>query len=141
MKCSEAGLELIRKYEGCKFAAYLYSVGIPTIGYGHTAGVKMGDICTQEQADSWLEADVQVAVRCVAQSVTGMLAQGQIDALTSFVFNLGCGALRGSTLLRKLNAGDDDAAAQQFLKWDHAGGKVVAGLSARREAEMELFLA
>ena len=140
MKCSEAGLALIRKYEGCRLEAYLDSVGIPTIGYGHTAGVKIGDTCTQEQADEWLRTDVQAAVRCVAQSVTGVLTQGQIDALTSFVFNLGCGALRGSTLLRKLNAGEDDAAAQQFLKWDHAGGKVVAGLSARREAEMELFL-
>ena len=141
MKCSEDGLALIRKYESCRLEAYLDSVNIPTLGFGHTAGVKMGDTCTQEQADTWLEADVQAAVRCVAQSVTGVLTQGQIDALVSFVFNLGCGALRGSTLLRKLNAGEDDAAAQQFLKWDHAGGKVLAGLSARREAEMELFLA
>ena len=140
MNISEAGLALIREFEGCKLEAYLDSVGIPTIGVGHTAGVKMGDICTQDQADTWLRTDVQVAVRCVANSVTGVLSQGQIDALTSFVFNLGCGALRNSSLLRMLNAGHDDAAAQQFERWNHAGGRVLAGLTARREAEKELFL-
>ena len=144
MNVSEAGLALIREFEGCRLTAYPDpgTGGEPwTIGFGHTAGVKMGDTCTQDQADAWLRTDVQGAVRCVVNSVTVPLSQGQIDALTSFVFNLGCSAFRNSSLLRMLNAGHDDAAAQQFERWNRAGGHVLAGLTARREAERELFLA
>lgn len=139
MNTSETGLALISEFEGCRLEAYQDSVGIWTVGYGHIAGVKEGDICTQEEADEWLRTDVGTAERCVNNSVRVTLSQGQFDALVSFVFNLGCAALRNSTLLRKLNDGDDDGAAQQFMHWNHAGGQVVAGLTRRRQAEMELF--
>lgn len=144
MKCSEEGLELIRKFEGCKLAAYPDpgTGGDPwTIGIGHTHGVKPGDTCTEGQAMDWLRVDIGTAERCVNQSVRGVLTQNQYDALCSFVFNLGCGALRNSNLLRCINQGNDVQAATEFLKWDHAGGHVMAGLTKRRQAESELFMA
>lgn len=141
MNISNDGLDLIKAHEGCKLDAYLDGVGIPTIGYGHIKGVQIGQTITQEDADAFLQDDVQSAIKCVNNSVTGGITQGQFDALCSFVFNLGCGALRNSTLLRKFNDGDDAGAANEFCKWNHAGGKVVAGLTNRREAEKELFLA
>jgi lysozyme len=79
--------------------------------------------------------------KCIANCVSVSLTQGQYDALCSFVFNLGCMALRNSTLLRKLNASDNLGAAEEFKKWDHAGGRVLAGLTIRRAKEAQLFLA
>lgn len=139
MKCGDAGLELIKSHEGCRFEAYQDSVGVWTIGYGHTLGVFDGQVIDQDEADRLLEADLVSAEKCIMNSVTGAITQNQFDALCSWVFNLGCGALRNSGLLRKLNAGDDEGAAQEILKWDHAGGRTLAGLTARREAESELF--
>ena len=141
MKTSEAGIALIKEFEGCKLAAYLDSVGVPTIGVGHTAGVRIGDTCTDEEADEWLRHDIGTAERCVANSVKVELTQGQFDALVSFAFNLGCRALGNATLLRKLNAGDDVGASAEFARWSHAGGVQLDGLVRRREAERELFLA
>jgi len=97
-------------------------------------------VITQEQADARLQLDVQTAVSCVNRKVGPALTQNQFDALVSFVFNLGCGAFSGSTLLRLLNAGETAAAAQQFVRWDQAGGHVLEGLLRRREAERDLFL-
>lgn len=139
MNISQAGLDLIRKFEGCRLTAYDDSVAVHTIGYGHTFGVYKGDTCTQEQAEQWLKEDAHHAENCVNHSVSVDLTQNEYDALVSFVFNLGCGALSGSTLLRKLNAGDFDGASDQFKRWDHADGKVLAGLTVRREAEADLF--
>ena len=139
MSISPRGLDLIKQHEGCRLEAYQDSVGIWTIGYGHTLGVKAGDTCTQEQADAYLKADVHSAENCIEKSVTSSLSQGEFDALCSFTFNLGCAALRNSTLLRKLNSGDYDGAAAEFKKWDHAGGKQLAGLTKRRADEAELF--
>ena len=139
MNISDAGLELIREHEGCRLEAYQDSVGVWTIGYGHTSGVKQGDTCTAEEAEGWLSHDVGTAEYCIKQNVAVELTQGEYDALCSFTFNLGCSALRNSTLLRKLNAGDYDGAAAEFHKWNHAGGKVLAGLTARRQAEAEMF--
>lgn len=141
MRISEAGIELIKHHEGLRLAAYLDSVGIATIGYGHTAGVKMGQKITEVEAHEFLIHDIETAEKCIANSVRVPLTQGQFDALCSFVFNLGCGALKNSTLLRKLNDGDDVGAAREFTKWIHAGSKVLLGLVARREAEAELFSA
>ncbi len=139
MKTSDNGLDLIKSFEGLRLEAYLDSVGVLTIGYGHISKVSAGDTCTEEQADEWLKSDVERAELCIENSVKVPLTQNQFDALVSFVFNLGCFALGKSTLLRKLNAGDDMAAADEFLNWCHAGGRRIDGLVRRRKEEMELF--
>lgn len=139
MEYSPDGLKLTESFEGCRLQAYLDSVGVPTIGYGHTHGVTMGMTCTQEQADAWLQEDVQGAVQVVNNLVTVPLTQQQFDALVDFTFNLGTGALQHSTLLRLLNSGDYQGAAGEFEKWDKAGGKVLPGLLRRRQAERDMF--
>ena len=135
--------DLIKNFEGCKLEAYPDPAthGEPiTIGVGHTGGVKLGDVITQEQADEYLVNDVAHAANAVNQMVAVSITQGEFDALCSFAFNLGVGNLRSSTLLRKLNSGDKNSAANQFLVWNMAGGRVMAGLTHRREAEKALFL-
>jgi lysozyme len=139
MQYSKSGVELTEQFEGCKLAAYQDQVGRWTIGYGHTAGVKEGDTCTQEEAEAFLEQDMNWAVNCVNALVTVPLSQGEFDALVDFSFNLGYGSLQHSTLLRKVNDGDLADAANEFEKWDHAGGQVVAGLLRRRIAEKQEF--
>ena len=133
------GLALIKKFEGLRLAAYLDSVGIPTIGYGRTKGVKMGDTCTADEAEAFLRDDLAKAEKCVNGAVTAALTQHEFDALVSFVYNLGCGNFRKSTLLRLLNEERHDEAALEFRKWDRAGGQVLAGLTRRRMAEERLF--
>ena len=139
MNIGPLGLALIKEFEGVRLKAYLDSVDVPTIGYGHTKGVKMGDTCTQEEADAWLVEDCADAEKCVNGAVTVPLTQPEFDSLVSFVFNLGCGNFRKSTLLKKLNESDYDAAALEFRKWDKAGGQTLAGLTRRRLAEARLF--
>lgn len=144
-----AGLELIRSFEDLRLRAYLPTPNdVWTIGYGHTRGVKPGDVCTPEQALQWLREDCAEAETAVRQLVKVPLTQGRFDALVSFVFNVGADidadtiaeGLGDSTLLRKLNAGDYVAAADEFLKWNKQKGKVLNGLVRRRAAERELFL-
>lgn len=139
MKIGDAGLALIKEYEGCRLEAYQDSVGIWTIGYGHTSGVQAGDKCTQDEADAWLLEDVKHAETCVNGAVTVPLTQNEFDALVSFVFNLGCKQFRSSTLLRKLLDSDYDGAAAELKRWNKAGGQVLAGLTKRRAAEEKLF--
>lgn len=139
MKIGQAGIDLIKEFEGCKLVAYLDSVGIPTIGYGRTKDVKIGDSCTKEEAEAWLKEDVHDAETCVNEHVTAQINQNEFDALVSFVFNLGCGNFRKSTLLRKLNDSDFDGASLEFARWNRAGGLELAGLTRRRAAEAELF--
>lgn len=142
MNVSDEGLELIKRFEGCRLTAYQDSVGIWTIGYGHTGPLVVeGQTITEQEADGLLRHDARIAENCVAKLVTVPLTQNEFDALCSFVFNLGCGNFRNSTLLRKLNAGDYDGAAAEFKRWDKAGGQVLAGLTRRREAEAEMFVA
>lgn len=137
---SDAGFALTKKFEGLRLTAYQDQVGVWTIGYGHTGReVHGGMTITEDQADLLLHSDVASAVACINRAVTAGVAQCQFDALVDFVFNLGCGRLLGSTLLRHVNAGEFDLAAEQFLQWDHAGGVVVPGLLVRRQAEMALF--
>lgn len=137
---SDAGFALTKKFEGLRLTAYQDQVGVWTIGYGHTGReVHGGLVITQDQANLLLESDVAGAVACVNRAVSIPIAQCQFDALVDFVFNLGCARLLGSTLLRYVNAGEFDLAAGQFPLWDHAGGVVVAGLLARRNAEVQLF--
>jgi lysozyme len=139
-KYSANGLALTEKFEGLRLQAYQDSVGVWTIGYGHTGpDVQSGLTITEEQAEILLAADVAWAVACVNKAVTSGINQNQFDSLVDFTFNLGCASLVQSTLLRLLNAGDFAAAAPQFLRWNKAGGKVLRGLTLRRQAEMNLF--
>ncbi len=135
-----SGIDIVKHFEGCKLKAYLCPAGIPTIGYGHTHNVKLGDTCTQQQAEEWLEDDFFHATSDVKAVVRVSLTDNQLDALASFVFNLGVRKLIQSTLLKKLNAEDYTSAANEFDKWVFAAGKKLNGLIARRAAEKELFL-
>lgn len=140
MKPSPACRALIRNAEGCRLAAYPDSKGVPTIGVGHTRGVKLGDRCSVQQADIWLSQDLEDAAASVASLVKVPLTQGQFDALVSFTFNEGHKRLAESTLLILLNKGNYAGAADQFPRWNLAGGKVLPGLVTRRAAERALFL-
>lgn len=140
MRTGINGLTLIKQFEGLRLQAYKCPADRWTIGYGHTADVGANDVITEEEALSFLRQDVAGSERAVNQYVHVPLTQNQFDALVSFVFNLGVGNFRTSTLLKKLNAGDDDGAAQEFGRWIHAGGKALPGLVRRREAERALFL-
>jgi len=141
MKISDKGLSLIKEFEGCKLTAYKDIVGVLTIGYGSTGThVKEGMTISQERAEALLREDVLRFEQCVNKLVKVELTQNQFDALVSFAFNLGCGNLGSSTLLKKLNARDYQGAADQILRWNRAGGKIVNGLVRRREAERTLFL-
>lgn len=137
---NEAGVALIKEFEGCKLKAYQDIVGVWTVGYGATgADVTEGLEITQEEADKRLLADIEQFERGVMRVVKVPLTDNQLAALVSFTYNLGIGSLWRSTLLRLLNAGDYEAAAKEFLKWDRAGGVPVAGLTRRRKSEMDLF--
>ena len=139
MQYSKVGLALTERFEGCALHAYPDVVGVPTIGYGHTRGVRIGMTCTLAQAQDWLAQDTLDAQDAVNEMVDVALSQSEFDSLVDFVFNLGAYAFGHSTLLRLLNAGDFAAAAGQFALWDHAGGQVVAGLLRRRLAERQEF--
>lgn len=139
MKYSENGYKLTKEFEGLRLTAYLDGGGVWTIGHGHTKKVTNGDVITPEQAQEYLESDVVDAVNSVNSLVKVQLTQNEFDALVDFTFNLGTNALATSTLLRKLNKGDFEGAANEILRWDHDNGKVVEGLSRRRRAEKELF--
>lgn len=141
MKISQKGLDLIKSFEGLKLKAYQDVVGVWTVGYGSTGPhVKPGMVITAKQAEDLLRDDVARFEVCIGKQVSVPLSQSQFDALVSFAFNLGCGNLASSTLLKKLNAKDYSGAASEFVKWNRAGGKVLAGLTRRREAEKALFL-
>jgi lysozyme len=139
MNYSLTGAALTKRFEQCRLVAYQDQVGVWTIAWGHTFGVTEGMTCTQAQADAWLMEDIAACEDDVNTHVTVPLTQGQFDALCDFAFNIGRGALNNSTLLKELNAGDAAAAAAEFEKWDHAGGKVVAGLLRRRLDEKTEF--
>jgi len=140
MKINEAGLALIKSFEGCKLKAYKDSVGIWTIGYGHIEGVAEGLTCSQEQADTLLRGDLARIEAGVSKAVCVPLTENQFSALVCFAFNVGVGSLNKSTLLKKLNAHNMSEAAEQFLVWNKAGGKVLKGLTTRRTAERALFI-
>jgi lysozyme len=140
MQYSKEGIDLTKSFESCRLTAYRDIKGILTIGYGHTGPeVVEGLVWTQAQADSQLVVDLQWAENFVNNNVSIQLTQGEFDALVDFAFNLGVNAEKGSTLLKLVNEGDFNAAANEFAKWDHASGQVVAGLLRRRLAEKEEF--
>ena len=145
MQTSDKGIALIKQFEGCKLTAYQDSVGVWTIGYGWTQPVdgkpiRAGMTIKQETAERLLKTGLVSYESDVSRLVKVGLTQWQFDALVSFTYNLGARSLSTSTLLRKLNAGDYAGAADEFLRWNKAGGKVLNGLSRRREAERALFL-
>lgn len=145
MQTSEKGIALIKEFEGCKLTAYQDSVGVWTIGYGWTQPVdgkpiRAGMTIKQETAERLLKTGLVSYESDVSRLVKVGLTQGQFDALVSFTYNLGARSLSTSTLLRKLNAGDYAGAANEFQRWNKAGGKVLTGLTRRREAERALFL-
>lgn len=139
MTYSKTGEQLTEQFESCRLEAYQDSAGIWTCGWGHTFGVNADTTCTQEQADAWLLQDIESAAGTVNRMVTVALTQDEFNALTDFTYNCGSGNFAGSTMLRLLNQGDYAGAAEEFCKWDHAGGVVVAGLLRRRLAEKDEF--
>jgi GH24 family phage-related lysozyme (muramidase) len=145
MRVSESGINLIKQFEGCELTAYQDSVSVWTIGYGWTHpvnGKKIDSSMTidQQTAEQLLKSGVVQYEQGVSQLVNVGINQNQFDALVDFAYNLGVDALKGSTLLKKLNAGDYAGAADEFPKWVNAGGVRLNGLVKRRNAERELFL-
>lgn len=134
------GLELIKSFEGLRLEAYQDPVGIWTIGYGTIRGVRPGMRITKEEAERLLMEEIAEKCSGIEKLVRVETTQNQRDALISFSYNCGAPALKGSTLLKLLNQGDYKAAADQFLVWNKAKGKVLKGLTRRRQAERELFL-
>jgi lysozyme len=140
---TQAGLDLIKQFEGFSPTVYICPAGYPTIGYGHVVKPqeweKFSSGITPEQAETLLCQDVQTAEYAVLRLITVPLTDGQFDALVSFTFNLGAGALQRSTLRRKVNRWDHAAVPAEFMKWVWAGGRKLEGLVGRREAEAALY--
>lgn len=139
MKIGKNGLDLIKKSEGFRAQAYLDTGNVPTIGYGTTKGVKMGQVITEGQASIYLARDVASAEATVTKMVKVPLTQNQFDALVCFVYNVGSGNFSSSTLLRQLNLGMYDTVPTQLLRWNKDNGRVINGLTTRRENEGKLF--
>lgn len=137
---NQVGLSLIKDFEGCILTTYDDGVGVLTIRYGHTQGVSWGQTITQAEAEDFLKKDLSYFENSVTNLVKVPLTDNQFAALVSFTFNVGVGALTESTLLRSLNQSKYQTAANQFLRWVNGGGKEMAGLVRRREAERSLFL-
>ena len=132
-------LELIKRFEGLRLEAYLCPANVWTIGFGHTKGVKRGDVITRTQANDFLALDMGWVTLTVRDTVLVPLNINQEAALYSFIYNVGGGAFSKSTLLRKLNNSDYKGAANEFKRWNRGGGKILAGLQCRRKAEAALF--
>ena len=148
MKMSEEGLELIKEFEGCKLEAYKCPAGVWTIGVGSTlyedgSKVQKGDyLKSEDEAMDLLALTLGKYEQSVTKSVHVPLTQNEFDALVSFTYNVGGANLASSTLLKLLNSGESKSiVAKEFHKWNKAGGKELAGLTRRRQAEARLFLA
>lgn len=135
MKINNAGLELIKSFEGCRLVAYKCPADVWTIGYGHTAGVYEGQVITQAQADNMLKSDMKKYEKYVTDNVKLPLNENQFSALVSFCYNCGVGNLK--TLVKNRNT---QQIADAMILYNKASGKVLAGLVRRREAERKLFL-
>ena len=139
MKVSQDCIQLVKYFEGFEDTAYLCPANVWTIGYGRTRNVKEGDKITEVQAERDLLEELEEFKHQVLDSVKVELKQNELDALTSWTYNLGVGNLKSSTLLKKLNAGNKDEVPAEIVRWNKANGKVIAGLTKRREAEAELW--
>lgn len=139
MKASVDAYELIKQFEGLRLKAYLCPAGIWTIGYGHTSGVSPNSFITIQEADEYLHRDV-AAIEMQLNKLNLSLRQCQWDAIVSFVFNIGIGNFKASTLLAKIRINpDDNSIIDEFLRWVYANGKVMRGLQKRRLTEMKLY--
>jgi lysozyme len=137
---SAKAIALIKKFEGCKPKAYLCPAKVPTFGFGATGpDVKLGMVWTQAKADARLACDVAKFAKGVA-AIGPKATQAQFDALVSLAYNIGLGALKGSTLLKLHNAANYKAAAAEFSKWAQGGGVTLPGLVTRRKAEAALYI-
>ena len=141
METSKTGLDLIKHFEGCELYAYKCPAGVWTIGYGHTKGVEPGMQITEQDAEDMLKEELIEYESYINDLVTVGLNQNQFDAMVSWVYNLGAGNLKASTLLKVLNAGDYAGVPAQIIRWNKAAGKELEGLTRRREAEASLFAA
>ena len=143
MKISQAGIDLIRRFEGCKLNPYLCPAGYWTVGYGHVIGngktKPEKQLYTQEEVNELLRTDLARFEQGVLRYCPVHLTQFEFDSLVSFSFNLGLGVLQRSTLRRKILRQDKQAAARNILKYNRAGGQVLKGLTRRREAEYRMF--
>jgi lysozyme len=140
---TQEGLDLIKRFEGFSPTIYICPAGYPTIGYGHVVRneekERFNAGIDQEQGEDLLRCDAQVAERAVLRLITVPLTDGQFDALVSFTFNLGSGALQRSTLRRKVNREEHEDVPAQFKRWVWAGGRKLRGLYIRRKAESGLY--
>ncbi|MEM7198472.1 MAG: lysozyme [Pseudomonadota bacterium] len=145
MNINDAGLQIIKHYEGFVARPYLCPAGYLTIGYGHLVrdedAKKFAKGISEDEAEHLLRVDVSVAENAVARLISQPLTENQFSALVSFTFNLGSGSLQSSTLRRKINRCNFDAAASEFERWIFAGGQRLQGLVLRRETERQLFVA
>ncbi len=140
MKITNEGINLIKKFEGLRLEAYLCPAGVWTIGYGHTKGVKKGQVITQLEADNLLKEDLSSFEKGVTSLIKSNINQNQFDSLVSFAFNLGLANLKSSTLLKKVNANPNDKTiVDEFLKWVYAKKVFLEGLHRRRQAEANLY--
>ena len=129
-------LKLIKQFEGCKLKAYYCPAGILTIGWGATGDISIGEIWTQEQADKRLEQDA-LKFFVGTKKLLPNASDRVIIACSDFAYNLGLGALKTSTLRRKILAGDIEGAKIQLARWNKGGGRVLRGLVLRRQAEID----
>ena len=140
---TEDGLALIKRFEGFEPEIYICPGGWPTIGYGHVVRDDERDQFAggidEATAEELLRRDVEVAERAVLRLIRVPLEDGRFDALSSFAFNLGAGALQRSTLRRKVNRGEHDAVPDEFRRWVWAGGRKLKGLIRRRAAEASFY--
>lgn len=145
MRINQATVDLVKEFEGLRLDAYKDAVGVWTIGYGTTAAAGVGIApnagmrITQEQAEEYLRLGLEKFAAQIKGGITVPVTENQFGAMVSLAYNIGPGAFLKSTLLRKLNAGDYVGAAAEFARWNKAGGKVLRGLTRRREAERALF--
>ena len=140
MTTSRKGLQLIKDFEGLRLASYKCPAGVWTIGYGHTKGVKQGQVIDQSKADDYLVEDIAPIERLL-NDLRINFRQEQFDALVSWIFNLGASAFQRSTLYIRIgtNASDEEI-TDQIIKWVNAAGKPLVGLKKRRIAEANMFL-
>ena len=140
VKINQRGLDVIKSFEGCKLTAYLCPSKVPTVGYGHTQGVKLGMTITPDEANKLLAQDIAEFEAVVDDLVTSKLNENQYSALVSFAYNCGKPNFERSTLLKKVNLNPNDATIKdEFPKWNKSNGKVSNGLIRRRKVESELY--
>lgn len=137
---SQAIVEFVKRWESCKLTAYRDAVGVLTIGYGRTRDVQQGDTITQEQADEWIVDELVEYAEGLARYIGRPTTQQQADALLSLAYNCGVDAIGMSGVMARHNAGLWQECADRFLLWNRAGGRVLRGLTKRREAERDVYI-